>query len=307
MVGAHLLYSLARDGLVPSGFGSVSSSVSTPWVATICCGSISAIAAGVLSTWFLSQAAGVGGIGAGVAGAAAVVARRYHPDATHILERSKDSSLAELQQFSSSVNSCESPRYSITYSPTHVSTGDSDVEQTDLSLEWISDGEPRELSVEWAGGGRCISKLVIPQTPPTHASWRTSRFLISTFTANSLAGAAVTRISGYLDVSWTWPGAVLCACGCLVCAVGIWLQPRHPPPPFGYHSPCMPLLPLAALLANAMLLIHLPLVALSTASIICVFALVLWLIYGRRNSFEAVISRALLPRRNFSHSSCHQV
>ena len=293
-MASRLLHCLARDGLVPSSFASVSSALSTPWVATLFCGSVSTLAAGLSSTWLLSQAAGVGGVGAGVAGAAAVVARRYHPDASHALEKSHDPSLAELQQLGET-----SSHYSTTYSPTSLAQ-DEESDPDDLVVEWVSDGDPRELSVEW-NAGKWVSTLVEPTTPPTMASWRTARFLITTFTVNSLAGAGVARISGLLGVWWTWPGAVLCAGGCLVCAAGVWIQPRHPPPPSGHHAPGMPLLPLASLLANSLLLTHLPAVALVAAGVVCCFSLFVWFFYGRSNSFEAVISRALLPRCSQAH------
>ncbi|KAK8731469.1 hypothetical protein OTU49_007615, partial [Cherax quadricarinatus] len=283
MAGSRLAHRLACDGLAPRCLGRVSRRTETPWVAALFCGTAAAVVAAVCSSWVLLRAAGAGGVSAGVAGAAAVLARRYRPqgarypleatagcDTPPILSRSA-SSLADLTELAPAAHTAH----------------------TDY-LAAFDDTEPRQVTVEWAAG-TWVSAIFEPPMPPTWVSWRTARFLMATFVVNCVAGVGVVRGAKELDIGlWAWAGVALCVCGCVVCGVGLWLQPRHPPPPAATQQDAAPLLPLLAILTNIVLLLHLPLTALSVACGVWAAAAAVWLVHGRTASTEAVLNRALL-------------
>nr|XP_045589867.1 high affinity cationic amino acid transporter 1-like [Procambarus clarkii] len=257
LTGSRLAHRLASDGLAPRCLGHVSRHTRTPWLAALFCGAAAAVIAAICSSWVLLRAAGAGSVGAGVAGAAAVLARRYRPDSPNA--------------------ACDTP-------PTTLSRSS--------SLAACDDIEPRHVTVEWAAGS-WASAITEPPTPPTWASWRTARFLLATFIVNCVAGVGVLRGSRELDIGlWAWAGVGLCVCGCAVCCVGLWLQPRHPP--LTTATTTAPILPLIAILANILLLLHLPLLALGLACSVWAAASAAWLLKGRTASMEAVLSRALL-------------
>nr|XP_045585104.1 cationic amino acid transporter 3-like [Procambarus clarkii] len=263
LTGSRLAHRLATDGLAPRCLGYVSRHTRTPWLAVLFCGAAAAVIAAVCSSWVLLRAAGAGSVGAGVAGSAAVLARRYRPD--------------------SSPAACDTPPAALSRSS---------------SLAACDDMEPHQVTVEWAGGS-WASAITEPPAPPTWASWRTARFLLATFIVNCVAGVGVVRGSRELDIGlWAWVGVGLCVCGCVVCCVGLWLQPRHPP--ITTATTTAPILPLLALLANILLLLHLSLLALGLACGVWATAAVAWLLKGRTESVEAVLSRALI-----THSGHH--
>lgn len=77
LAGSRLAHRLACDGLAPRCLARVSRHTATPWVAVVSCGVLTTVSAAVCSSWVLVRAAGAGGLSVGVAGAAAVLARRY--------------------------------------------------------------------------------------------------------------------------------------------------------------------------------------------------------------------------------------
>ncbi|XP_071535454.1 cationic amino acid transporter 3-like isoform X2 [Panulirus ornatus] len=266
--GSRLAHRLACDGLAPRCLAQVSRHTATPWVAALLCGTAATLTAAVCSSWVLVRTAGAGGVSAGVAGAAAVLARRYRPQTTHHpLESAPCDTPPALSRSASTL--------------------------ADITPASLDDTEPYQVAVEWTGG-RWVSAIFDPPMPPTWASWRTSRFLMVTFTVNCLAGVGVVRGAKELDIGmWAWAGVALCVCGCLVCGVGLWLQPRHPPPT-ATQQEAAPLLPLLAILTNILLLLHLPPTALTAACGVWATAAAVWLLQGRTASMEAVLSRALL-------------
>ncbi|XP_071535009.1 cationic amino acid transporter 3-like isoform X1 [Panulirus ornatus] len=266
--GSRLAHRLACDGLAPRCLAQVSRHTATPWVAALLCGTAATLTAAVCSSWVLVRTAGAGGVSAGVAGAAAVLARRYRPQTTHHpLESAPCDTPPALSRSASTL--------------------------ADITPASLDDTEPYQVAVEWTGG-RWVSAIFDPPMPPTWASWRTSRFLMVTFTVNCLAGVGVVRGARELDIGmWAWAGVALCVCGCLVCGVGLWLQPRHPPPT-ATQQEAAPLLPLLAILTNILLLLHLPPTALTAACGVWAAAAAVWLLQGRTASMEAVLSRALL-------------
>lgn len=268
LCGSRLAHSLGWDGLAPRGLGKVSRLTATPWPATLLCGATAALIAALCPSSLLLRAAGSGGLSCGVAGAAAVLAYRYQPKITH--RRPPDRGCwVDL-----AAPSC---------------SGHSDT----LQHPALDEDDLCQVAVQWTGGS-CKSSLVEPPSPPTWASWRTSRFLVMTFIVNCVAGAAVVRWASYLHIGlWAWAGVALCVGGCVVCGVGLWLQPCHPRPRH-IQLDTTPVLPLLALLSNLLLLLHLPQTALTAACGVWAAAVAAWLLWGRTASTEAALRRALL-------------
>ncbi|XP_047482896.1 cationic amino acid transporter 2-like [Penaeus chinensis] len=281
LAGSRAAHRLACDGLAPRCLGRVSRRTATPWAAALACGAASALTAALCSSRILLRAAGAGGLTAGVAGASAVVARRFRPEAVHPLEAPPRPSPAHRASPAPSHSASHSELTDLTAAAAH------------RGYQACDDSEPRQLAVEWAGG-TWVSSVVEPPIPPTWGSWRTSRFLLATFITNCVAGVGVVRAAGELGIGlWAWAGVALCVCGCVVCGVGLWLQPRHPPPTPAFQEG-VPLLPLLAVLANITLLLHLPPAALTAACGVWAATGAVWLVQGRSGSIEAALSRALL-------------
>lgn len=250
--GSRVAHGLGRGGLAPGVLGRVAPTTATPWPAALLTGTLAALAASLGSSWLLVRAAGVGVLGAGVAGAAGVVAARYRP-----IPRPVEG---------------------------WWSTAPASLDEIDT----------RQVAVvEWAGGGRSRSGVV---EAPGVASWRAARFLLSTFLANVTAAGAALRGAHHLALGvWVWAAVGVCVGGCVVCLVGLWLQPRHPPPSPTTLLPARPpLLPLLALAGNLLLLLHLPLPALATGVTVWVLAGAAWAVWGHGSSREALLRRALL-------------
>ncbi|XP_066946409.1 methylthioribose transporter-like [Macrobrachium rosenbergii] len=307
--GSRLLQRLACDGLAPRCFGKTSHVTTSPWRAALFCGIVATLTAALSSSAQLLKAAGAGTVTAGLAGAAAVLAHRYRPrhssasshtdSPTTNLPRSV--SLPELTELATPTrhapHSYEGSRSSgsnIDIQPVaHCSYASHD----DIQSVGYDDNEPRQLAVEWAGG-TWITAVIEPPQPPTWASWKTSRFLLTTFIINCLAGVGVVRGAKELGVGeWAWAGVALCLCGCVVCGVGLWLQPRYSPPA-PTQQEGVPLLPLLAILANILLLLHLPQAALTTACCVWGVTAGVWMIQGRTSSLEAALIHALLTHSN---------
>nr|XP_027220791.1 uncharacterized protein LOC113813052 [Penaeus vannamei] len=281
LAGSRAAHRLACDGLAPRCLGRVSRRTATPWAAALACGAASALTAALCSSRLLLRAAGAGGLTAGVAGASAVVARRFRPEATHPLEAPARPSPAHRASPAPSRSASHSELTDLT--PPPPPTAATRPATTASRASW-----------PWSGRAARGSSVVEPPIPPTWGSWRTSRFLLATFITNCVAGVGVVRAAGELGIGlWAWAGVALCVCGCVVCGVGLWLQPRHPPPTPAFQEG-VPLLPLLAVLANITLLLHLPPAALTAACGCGAAAGAVWLVQGRSGSIEAALSRALL-------------
>ncbi|XP_064095683.1 uncharacterized protein LOC135207788 [Macrobrachium nipponense] len=322
--GSRLLQRLACDGLAPRCFGKTSHVTTSPWRAALFCGAMATLTAALSSSAQLLKAAGAGTVTAGFAGAAAVLAHRYRPrhyyssasfhtdsPTTSTTNLPRSVSLPELTELATPTRHAPPPPpppHSY-YEGCSRSSGSNVVDfqpvahcsyasHDEIQSVGYDDSEPRQLAVEWAGGGTWITAVVEPPQPPTWASWKTSRFLMTTFIINCLAGVGVVRGAKELGVGeWAWAGVALCLCGCVVCGVGLWLQPRYSPPA-PTQQEGVPLLPLLAILANILLLLHLPQAALTTA--LCVWGVTsaVWMVQGRPSSLEAALIHALLTHSN---------
>ncbi|MPC50241.1 Cationic amino acid transporter 4 [Portunus trituberculatus] len=271
LAGSRLAYGLGRDGLAPAMLERISPFTATPWTAILCCGGGATLAAMLCSSWLLRHAAGAGGLSAGVAGAAALLARRFRPEAPR--------------------RPPEAPTWTPSAVPSSHSCHNFD-ELTEAPPAVLDEDAPRQVAVEWRSGS--WSSTLEPPIPPTWLSWRTSRFLMVTFMVDCVVGAGVVRGAKELGLGvWAWAGVVLCVGGCVVCGVGLWLQPRNPSPRRDQRD-TTPFLPLLALLANLLLLLHLPGPALAAAGGVWATAAATWLVKGRTSSTEAVLRRALL-------------
>ncbi|KAK4303727.1 hypothetical protein Pmani_024287 [Petrolisthes manimaculis] len=268
LCGSRLVHNLGWDGLVPRGLGKVSRLTATPWPATLLCGTAAALIAALCPSQLLLRAAGSGGLSCGVAGAAAVLAYRYQPKITHRRPPDRE------YWMDLAAPSC---------------SGHNDT----LQHPTLDEDDMCRVAVQWKGG-TCKSSLVEPPSPPTWTSWGTSRFLVMTFIINCVAGAAVVRWARHLHIGmWAWAGVALCVGGCVVCGVGLWLQPCHPKPRH-IQVDTNPVLPLLTLMSNLVLLLHLPQTALVAACGVWAAAVGAWLLWGRTESTEAALRRALL-------------
>lgn len=270
LAGSRLAYGLGRDGLAPALLERVSPFTATPWTAILFCGGTATLAATLCSSWLLRRAAGAGGLSAGVAGAAALLARRFRPETPR--------RTADVQTWAPSP------------APSRSCHGLDEL--TEAPPVIVDEDAPRQVAVQWRGGS--WTSALDPPTPPTWLSWRTSRFLMVTFMVDCVVGAGVVRGARELGLGvWAWAGVVLCVGGCVVCGVGLWLQPKYPPPRRDQRDTA-PFLPLLALLANLLLLLHLPGPSLAAAGCVWLTAAAAWLVTGRTGSTEAVLRRALL-------------
>ncbi|KAK7081320.1 hypothetical protein SK128_018778, partial [Halocaridina rubra] len=311
--GSRLLQRLACDGLAPRCLRKICHGTTSPWRAALSCGVLATCIAALASSTHLLRAAGAGTATAGVAGAAAVLAHRYRPrshsSVLHIdtpdTSQSRSISLPELTEvkapshepynngFNPSDNSrVPSKSYNDIQPIAHCSYAHDDIQS--IAYE---DEEPRQMAVEWTGG-TWVTAVIEPPQPPTWMSWRTSRFLMTTFIINCLAGVSVVRGAKELGVGeWAWAGVALCIFGCIVCGVGLWMQPRHSSSTTTQQEG-VPLLPLMTILTNILLLLHLPSIALISAACVWVITTSVWLVHGRRLSLEAVLMHALLTHNN---------
>ncbi|XP_064085304.1 high affinity cationic amino acid transporter 1-like [Macrobrachium nipponense] len=280
---SRLLHRLSCDGLAPRWLRVISPHTATPWVSILICGVLSGTTAAICSSWLLLRTLGTGSLGAGVAGATAVLSRRYRPLPVR--------------------HSAETTHTNPAPSVTSTTRSDSPKEMTDLTsshqrpYQAFDETQPRQLSVEWESGN-WVTAVVEPPQLPSWNSWTTSRFLVVTFIINCLAGVGVIRGAKELQIgNWVWAGVALCACGCLVCSFGLWLQPKNPLPEPSQRD-LVPALPLVAIFTNILLMLNLPVPALLFSCVVWALGCLVWVVQGRTGSLEAVLSRALLTQND---------
>ncbi|ROT80140.1 Low affinity cationic amino acid transporter 2 [Penaeus vannamei] len=224
LAGSRAAHRLACDGLAPRCLGRVSRRTATPWAAALACGAASALTAALCSSRLLLRAAGAGGLTAGVAGASAVVARRFRPEATHPLEAPARPSPAHRASPAPSRSASHSELTDLT--PPPPPTAATRPATTASRASW-----------PWSGRAARGSSVVEPPIPPTWGSWRTSRFLLATFITNCPRHppptpafqegvpllpllAVLANITLLLHLP---PAALTAACGCGAAAGAVWL------------------------------------------------------------------------------------
>ena len=271
---------LACDGLAPRWLHTTCLNGSAPAAAAVLSGALAATAAATLSEDFLVGAPGTSAVVGAMGAALSSLARRFRPPP------------APTQ-------------------PTPAAGGVG-------GGEGGHEGAPVRVVVRWRRGRGC-PKAVRRAAPPTRASWGTARFLLVTLVCNSLALGGVLRLAAAVGWGWwAWACVGVCVGGCLVCGVGLALQPHNalptptnakgdmsgrqqcwsqPLPPL--LPPLLPLLPpllppLLLILLQGVLLAQLPLRALALGGGAVACACALWLVWGRTHSLEGALRRALL-------------